>query len=236
MKARLTSPEDMIQEARNSGQNALSEYRSKQLLSLYGIPVTREGLARTHDEAASVADEVGYPVAVKACSPHLMHKSEGGLVILDVRNESAVRDAFGRIVDRAEMPLDGVLVQEMFPGQRELVLGLNRDPQFGPCVMLGLGGVLTEVLQDASFRMAPLDLPEALDMVEDLRSRAMLGPFRGQAPVDLEALGRCLIALGRIGMELEAVSEIDVNPLIVARDGSVKAVDALVVLKGGDHD
>jgi hypothetical protein len=119
----------------------------------------------------------------------------------------------------------------MVPGQRELVIGLNRDPQFGPCVMLGIGGIMTEVFQDTVFRMAPLDMIEAKDMAEELRFKAILGAFRGQKPVDMEMLCRTLIAVGQIGLELEAVSELDVNPMIVTPQGRVVAADALVVLR-----
>ncbi|MFH1137978.1 MAG: acetate--CoA ligase family protein [Pseudomonadota bacterium] len=224
---------EMVNAALARGQRALSEFESKILLAQYDVPTTREGLAHTEDQAAALALEIGFPTALKACSPDLMHKSEKGWIELGLRSEEDVRRAFSSLLARADQPLDGVLVQEMVSGQRELVLGLSRDPQFGPCVMLGLGGVLTEVFRDAVFRMAPLDLIEARDMADELKSKAILGAFRGQAPADLEAICRALVGLGRLGLELDQVAEVDVNPLIIDRDGRVRAVDALVVLGGG---
>jgi len=223
--------DDLIRSALKREQRALSEYESKKLLSLYGIPVTREQLSRSAGEAVSAAAEIGFPVVLKACSPELMHKSEHGSIELNLRSEGDVREAYGRIVGSVELELDGVLVQEMVPGQRELVIGLTRDPQFGPCVMLGIGGIMTEVFQDTVFRMAPFDMTEANDMTEELRFKKILGAFRGQKPVDMDTLCRALIAVGQIGLELEAVSELDINPLIIMPEGRVKAVDALVVLK-----
>jgi len=223
--------DDLIRSALKREQRALSEYESKKLLSLYGIPVTREQLSRSAGEAVSAAAEIGFPVVLKACSPELMHKSEHGSIELNLRSEGDVREAYGRIVGSVELELDGVLVQEMVPGQRELVIGLTRDPQFGPCVMLGIGGTMTEVFQDTVFRMAPFDMTEANDMTEELRFKKILGAFRGQKPVDMDTLCRALIAVGQIGLELEAVSELDINPLIIMPEGRVKAVDALVVLK-----
>jgi len=223
--------DDLIRSALDRGQPALSEYESKKLLSLYGIPVTRETLSRSADEAVSAAADLGFPVVLKACSPELMHKSERGCIELNLRSERDVREAYGRIIRSVDLELEGVLVQEMVPGQRELVVGLNRDPQFGPCVMLGTGGMMTEVFKDTAFRMAPFGMIEAKDMAEELRFKAILGAFRGQKPADMDILCRTLIAVGKIGLELETVSELDINPMIITPEGRVVAVDALVVLR-----
>jgi len=225
-------PKEIIQNALNRGQTALSEYDSKKLLEAFGIPVTREALAVNEEDAVAHARELSYPVVMKGCSPSLMHKSDQGWIELNVDNEDQVRRTFQRFVRKAESPLDGVLVQEKVAGPRELVIGMNRDPQFGVCVMLGLGGVMTEVFKDTVFRVAPFDLPEAGDMMEELRSKDLLGAFRGQAPADIEALCRALTAVGQLGMELEAVTELDANPVIIDPQGRVVAVDALVVLGG----
>ncbi|MBI4775949.1 MAG: acetate--CoA ligase family protein [Deltaproteobacteria bacterium] len=225
-------PKEIIQAALNRGQTALSEYDSKRLLDAFGIPITREALAATEEEAAAFARKLGYPVVMKGCSPRLMHKSDQGWIELNVDSEDQVRRTFQRFVRKAEAPLDGVLIQEKILGPRELVIGMNRDPQFGVCVMLGLGGVMTEVFKDTVFRVAPFDLPEARDMTEELRSKDLLGPFRGQAPADIEALCRALTAVGTLGMELEAITELDANPVIIDPQGRIVAVDALVVLEG----
>jgi succinyl-CoA synthetase beta subunit len=228
--------DDLIRSALNRGQPALSEYESKKLLSLYGIPATREKLSRSVEEAVSAATTLGFPVVLKACSPELMHKSERGCIELNLRSERDVREAYGRIIRGVDLELEGILVQEMVQGQRELVVGLNRDSQFGPCVMLGIGGIMTEVFKDTAFRMAPFGMIEAKDMTEELRFKKVLGAFRGQKPVDMEILCRTLIAVGRIGLELETVSELDINPMIVNPEGLVVAADALVVLRRERHD
>ena len=223
--------DDLIRSALDRGQPALSEYESKKLLSLYGIPVAREKLSRSADEAVSAAADLGFPVVLKACSPELMHKSERGCIELNLRSEGDVRKAYGRIISSVDLELEGVLVQEMVSGQRELVVGLTRDPQFGPCVMLGIGGMMTEVFEDIAFRMAPFGKIEAKDMSEELRFKAILGAFRGQKPVDMDMLCRTLIAVGQIGLELDTVSELDINPMIITPEGRVVAADALVVLR-----
>ena len=221
---------DLINAALNKGQKALSEYQSKQLLQAYGIPVTREALVQSGEEAAAKASQLGFPVVLKACSPDLMHKSEAGAVEIGLKDEAEVRSAFDRLTAAITLPLEGILVQEMIRGNRELVLGLSRDAQFGPCVMFGLGGVLTEVINDTVFRVAPLEAVDAREMMEQIKAKALLDAFRGQAPADREAISRSLLALGRIGLENEAVAEIDINPMIINPQGRVVAVDALVVL------
>jgi len=228
--------DDLIRAALDRRQLALSEYESKKLLTLYGIPVTREKLSLSADEAVSDAVTLGFPVVLKACSPELMHKSEHGCIELNLRNERDVREAYKRIIRSIDLELEGVLVQEMVPGQRELVVGLNRDPQFGPCVMLGIGGMMTEMFQDIAFRMAPLGAIEAKDMTEELRFKKIFGAFRGQKSVDMDMLCRTLIAVGQIGLELERVSELDINPMIITPEGLVVAVDALVVLRRDEND
>ncbi|MFZ5571539.1 MAG: acetate--CoA ligase family protein [Thermodesulfobacteriota bacterium] len=219
-----------VSSALAQGQRALSEYQSKELLRAYDIPVTREILTEHVADAIRAAGEIGYPVALKACAPELMHKSESGAVALNLKNEEDIREAHERISAGLAPAKTAMLVQEMIAGQRELVIGLTRDPQFGPCVMLGLGGILTEILQDTVFRAAPFDLIEARDMVRELRGKAILEAFRGQRPADLDTLLRALVAVGRIGLEQPAVTELDINPLIIDPAGRIVAVDALVVL------
>ncbi|MFP4474960.1 MAG: acetate--CoA ligase family protein [Desulfatibacillaceae bacterium] len=230
---RAMSANEILRFAKARGQRTLSEYDSKRVLADYGIPVCREDLAHSVDQAVFQAVRLGFPVAAKGCSHVLSHKTEGGWIQLDLRAEREVRTAYKRLSALAagRIQLDGVLVQEMVPGSRELVMGLVRDPQFGPCVMLGLGGIYTELFQDTVFRMAPVDTADALDMVGELRSRDMLDEFRGQAAADVDAIVAALVALGRIGLEEEGVAEIDINPVKIDPRGRVVAVDALVVLQ-----
>ncbi len=212
-------------------QTALSEFQSKRLLSAAGIPVTREKLVQNAEDAVAAAEFIGYPVVLKACSWQLMHKSEQGCIELNLTSPREVQKAYDRICEKITLPLEGILVQEMVAGQRELMVGLSQNPQFGACVMLGFGGIMTEVIADTVFRVAPFDQVEALDMIQDLKSSPMLAAFRGQQPADLEVLCHTLMAIGQLGLTEEAIAEIDINPLIISPDGSIKAVDALIVLQ-----
>jgi acetyl-CoA synthetase (ADP-forming) len=220
---------EIIEEALKKGQKALSEYDSKRLLAHYGIPVVREKLVKDKEEAISFAREIGYPVVLKGCSPEITHKTEHNLIAVDLRNKMELSRAYDRIWKNMKGIDGSILVQEMVKGVRELVIGLIRDPQFGPCVMFGLGGIFTEILRDVSFRVAPIEKRDAMEMMREIKAHKILDAIRGMEPVDTEILSQSLISLGQIGMENEHVKEIDVNPMIV-RGGKPIAVDALVIL------
>jgi acetyl-CoA synthetase (ADP-forming) len=191
----------IIEEAVAKGQKALSEHQAKLFLSEHNIPVTREELVVEEDEAVKAAESLGFPVVVKACGPDIAHKTERNLVQVGLDGPEEVRRAYQVIVENlGSDPYDGVLVQEMIKGERELVVGLVRDPQFGPCVMFGLGGIFTEVLKDTSFRVAPVEKYDALQMMEEIKAKAILGPFRGKEAVDRDLLAEVLIAGVNIGM------------------------------------
>ena len=210
---------------------ALSEYDGKRLLSAYGIPVPREELVGSADEAVTAADAIGYPVVLKACAPTLAHKSELGLVRLGLRDAAEVTAAYAAIVDAAPTPLDGVLVGEMVTDGVETVVGLAHDDLFGPVVMAGLGGVFVEVFRDVAFRVPPFDADEARRMLEELRGLPLLQGARGRPVADVDALVDTILTVGRIGLDLgDAIREIDINPLVVRPSGrGVVALDALVV-------
>lgn len=211
----------------------LSEAESKALLARHGVPVPGEALVSTPDEAAEAAERIGYPVVVKLCGAAIAHKTERGLVKLGLRDAGAVHTAAAELLAAAR-PEDGdvaLLVAEMVTGVRELIAGFVRDNEFGPCVMLGIGGIFTEALGDVAFRLAPLDANDAADLIDDLANQALLGAVRGEPPVDRAALARILLALGEVGEADGRIRSIDLNPLIVA-DGVPVAVDALVELDG----
>ena len=220
----------IIRQAKNKNQKILSEFMSKQILEASGIPIARQGLATGQGHAANIARTIGYPVALKGCGAGVSHKTELGLVELNITDEALLIKAYGRLLSKG-VGLDGVLVSEMIRGDREFVMGLGRDPQFGPYVMFGLGGVLTEALRDVSFRIAPLTRFDAVDMTEEIRAAALLGQFRGDVEADRDHLASLLIRLGQIGLAHPEIKEIDINPLVL-KDGRFIAVDALVVL---DH-
>jgi acetyl-CoA synthetase (ADP-forming) len=175
------------------------------------------------------AAKIGYPVVLKVCSPEVSHKTESGLVAVDLRNEADLEAAFRQIGKASPVKDADYLVQEMVKGRRELVVGMVCDPQFGPCVMFGLGGIFTEVLGDVTFRPAPLDESDAMEMLMEIRGNKILGAVRGMEAVDLDSLVQCLMAMGKIGMAHEEIQAIDVNPVIV-RGNIPIAVDALVIL------
>ena len=227
----MSGPADVVTRAIARGDRALSEYDAKRLLGAYGILVTREHLAQDRASAMDLADELTGPVAVKGCHPALLHKTEMDMVRLGVRGREAVGRAYDDLASR--LPRGGaVLVQEMVAGKRELILGLIRDPQFGACVSVGIGGIFAETLKDVAFRVAPIDRIEALAMLDELKFASLLGAVRGEPPADREALASALVALGRIRLEHPEIQEIDINPLIIAGRRPV-AVDALIILEAG---
>lgn len=220
----------IIEDALQRGEKTLSEYESKKVLDAYSIPVTKELVAKDVSAAVEFARGIGYPVVLKGSSSTLMHKTELNLIELDIKDEDGLAKAYKAIEERGGDQLDGILVQQMVRGDREFVAGLIRDPQFGPCVMFGLGGIFTEVLKDVTFRVAPLEKRDALEMMDEIKAKKLLDEFRGKPAVNRDILADALINLGRIGLEIDEVVEIDINPLIIDGDTPI-AVDALVVLR-----
>jgi len=220
---------NIINDALSEGRSRLSEYESKRLLAAYGLPVTAEKLAINAEELIKAAAEIGYPLVIKACSADIAHKTEKGLIRVDVRNDQEALTAFDEIMAGMNGAGKAILVQQMIRGQRELVVGLTRDPQFGPCVMFGLGGIFTEILEDTVFRVAPLQKRDALDMMQEIKAHKILEAVRGLEAVDRQLMADILITVGQIGIENDRIKEIDLNPVIIA-NGKPVVVDALVVL------
>ncbi len=221
---------EIIKQALKDGLTTLSEFDSKKVLTEYKIPVTKEIVAKDVNELQLAAEKIGFPMVLKGSSADIAHKTEAGLIKIDIRTLEEATAAFEEITVKMGADKGGVLVQEMVKGQRELVVGLTRDPQFGPCVMFGLGGIFTEILKDVAFRVAPLTRKDAMDIMVDIKSSKILDAVRGMEAVDREVLADILIAVGQIGMDYDEVQEIDINPLKI-RNGKPVAVDALVVLK-----
>ena len=223
-------PSDIINKAISAGQVALTEAESKKILKCYGVPVVEEWVVKTEAEAVRQAKETGFPVVLKGLGTKLTHKTERGLVMVNLRNSTEVRRAARQVIQAAGADLEGLLIQPMLKGKREFVAGLFHDAQFGPVVMFGLGGVFTEALGDVVFRIAPLDELQAGQMLDELRSSDLLGPFRGEHPANRRQLIQTLVGLSHLSVELPEVTEVDVNPLLVGADGQVTAVDALLIL------
>jgi acyl-CoA synthetase (NDP forming) len=227
-----TTPGAIIKEALARGESALNEYDSKRFLSSLGIPVNREALVHDAVAAAAEAERMGFPVVLKACGARLHHKSDMGGVVLNIETAAQAERAAERLL-RIE-GCEALLVQEMVRGKREIVCGMTRDELFGPCVMFGLGGIFTELIEDVVFRVAPLNPGDARDMARAIRTRKLVDGFRGESPIDMDELVRVLTALGEMALQFDEVAQIDINPLKVLPDGKVKAVDALVVLRTGE--
>jgi acetyl-CoA synthetase (ADP-forming) len=207
----------------------LSEDESKRLLAGHGVPVVADRVVHTVDEARAAADAIGYPVVLKLSGAGIAHKTERGLVRLELADADDVADAASDLL-AAATPDDGevaLLVAPMLRGTRELIAGIHSDEQFGRCVMLGFGGVLAEAVADVSFRLVPIERVDAQEMLDDLRGRALLGAVRGEPPVDRDAVVEVLLGLSAFAKARPDVQSVDVNPLVVV-DGMPIAVDALV--------
>lgn len=208
---------------------ALDEFEAKMLLASYGIPVVGESRCKNAQEALAAASRIGYPVVLKGLGAQFAHKTELGLVHLNLRDEAATRNACFELL--AAMKGEGeLLVQQMVSGKREFLVGMSRDAQFGATVTFGLGGVFAEALADVALRLAPVRREDALDMLDEIRAAALLGPVRGMPAVDREVLVRTLMGLSRLAIERQDIDAVDINPLVISGSQPV-AVDALVILK-----
>jgi acetate---CoA ligase (ADP-forming) subunit beta len=210
----------------------LSEAASKDLLGAFGVPFPDERVVATAEEAVRAADEIGYPVVAKLGGDAIAHKTERGLVRLGLGSADAVREAAASLLAAAR-PEDGevhVLVAPMLRATRELIAGLNDDAQFGMTVMLGVGGIVAEAVADVTFRLVPISRVDAAEMVDDLKLQKLLGPFRGEPPVDREAVADVLVALSEAAQRRGDIVSADLNPLLIV-DGRPVAVDALVEVR-----
>jgi acetyl coenzyme A synthetase (ADP forming)-like protein len=227
----------LVAAARAARRRKLSELEALQLLAAYGIPVAPARLARTVDDAARIAGEIGYPVALKVVSSRIIHKTEVGGVRTDIGTDDELRGVWVEMLDgvRRAAPdaaVDGILVQRMVRGGRETFAGFSRQPGFGPLLAFGLGGIYVEALQDVIFRIAPIHALDAHDMVRGIRSVRVLDGVRGAPAVAFAALEDVLLRLSRLSVELPGIEELDVNPLLAFPDGAI-AVDARVLLAAG---
>lgn len=232
LSAELPPGRALIESALRAGQPALDEPMAKALLAAYGIPVPPGAAVEDPEEAVRLADQLGHPVVLKGLTATVQHKTDLGLVIGGVADEAGVRNAYRTLEAQAAaagLALEGVLVERMVRGVREFVVGLSHDASFGPVVMFGLGGIHAEALQDVAFGLPPLSAEEAEELLENIKTRALLGPWRGAPAVDREALVSVMLALARIAEDHPEIREIEVNPLLV-EDSRPVAVDALVAL------
>jgi acetyltransferase len=226
----------IISDCLASGKAHLGEIEGNEILKCYGFDVLPVHLAVSEDEAASIAEKMGYPVVMKIVSTQILHKTDAGGVVLGLKSKQEVRQAFREIVKRAksyypDAVIDGVLVERMAPPGEEVILGLNRY-DIGPLLMFGLGGIFVEVFKDVAFRLAPIGRTEAGRMIREIRGFKLLSGFRGRPTADLEALERAVVSLSDLAVNHPEISEMDINPLLVHGEGKgATVVDCRMILK-----
>jgi acetyl-CoA synthetase (ADP-forming) len=225
----------IINQARKENRNALLENEAKTILTEYGIPVTKFNLAKNDKEATEYADRIGYPIVLKIVSPDIIHKSDAGGVLINLKTSADVASAYKKIIEnvkkyKADAKILGVIVQEMAPQSTEVIVGAIKDPQFGQTVMFGLGGIFVELLKDVNFRVAPLNAEEAKEMITQLKAFPLLNGYRNTPLADLDALVRIICNVSRLVMEQPEIKELDLNPIMAYTKGA-KAVDARIILE-----
>jgi acetate---CoA ligase (ADP-forming) subunit beta len=225
----------ILDRARVEGRNALTEIEAKALFSSIGIPTVDTRLAKSSQEAAAISEQLGYPVVMKITAQDIIHKSDVGGVRLGLKNKSEVVEAYQSMIAniKAKFPkasIEGVAVQSTAKPGVEVVIGMTKDPQFGPVLMFGLGGVLIEILKDVSFKVVPLTRRDARQMIKEIKGYKLLTGYRGQAPVNTAALEDILLKLSDFCQKTPAIKEIDLNPIFANSEGAV-AVDARVILE-----
>ena len=228
----------IIEEAKRKGLNSLNEYEAKKILRAYGIPVTEEMLAHSLEEAMAMAREIGYPIAAKLVSPDIPHKTEAGVIALNIPSEEQLQEKYREILKRGKIfrpwaRIEGVLIQEMAKEQGvETIVGISQEPPFGPTLLFGLGGIFVEVMKDVSIRVLPVTRKDVQNMISEIRGYKVLQGIRGRKPADLEAITQVLLKTACLAAELkDAVAEVDINPLLVMEaNKGAKAVDALITL------
>ena len=225
----------IIEKVLSEGREWLFEDEAKELLAAYGVRVTRVAMAKTEDEAVEYAKKIGFPVVLKIVSPDVVHKSDVGGVKVNIKNEEEVRKAYNEILENVKkhVPgarIEGILVQEMAPWGTEVIVGSTRDPQFGPTVMFGLGGIFVEILKDVTFRVAPIGTDEAKEMVKEIRGYPIIAGARGREPLDIDALTEAIVRISWLVYENPEIQELDANPIFLYRKGLMVA-DARIRVK-----
>lgn len=226
---------NVFTQARKEGRNYLLEPEAKMVCMEYGIPVTRFKVALTQDEAVKFAEGIQYPVVLKVVSPDVIHKFDVGGVILNLKSCAEVKNAYNQILKnvrkhKPDAKIVGIMVQEMAPPSTEVIVGAMKDPQFGPALMFGLGGIFVEVLKDVIFRIAPITESDAREMITEVKAYPILKGYRNQPPADIDAVVNILLNTSRLVMDHQAIKELDLNPIMVYEKGA-KTVDARIILE-----
>jgi acyl-CoA synthetase (NDP forming) len=231
----LNKTSTIISQVRREGRKALLETEAKAICMEYAIPVTTFKLAKSEREAAEFAGQIGFPVVLKIVSPDIIHKSDAGGVMVNLKSAVEVRNAYGKILENAKKynsaaKIVGVLVQEMAPQSTEVIVGAIKDPQFGQTLMFGLGGIFVELLNDVTFRVAPITQEDAHEMVIKVKAYPLLKGYRNTPPADIEAIINVLLNTSKLVMDYPEIKELDLNPIMVYENGA-KTVDARIILE-----
>ena len=226
----------IIQRAKKE-KRSLLETEAKELLKEYGIPVPDFKLIKSEDEITGLAKEINFPIVMKIVSPDIIHKTDAGGVKLNIKDEKEAESAYQEIIFQAkkynkEARIEGVIVYPMVPQGTEIIIGMMKDPHFGPVAMFGLGGIFVEVLKDVSFRIIPLEERDAREMITEIKGYEILKGARGEASKDIEAIKKLLMKISQLITENPEINEIDLNPIFVFEKG-LQVVDAQMILKGG---
>jgi acyl-CoA synthetase (NDP forming) len=231
----LNETTKIISQAQKEGRKALLETEAKTICMEYAIPVTKFKLAKNAGEAAEFAEQLGYPVVLKIVSPGIIHKSDAGGVMVNLKRRAEVQHAYGKILENAKKykataKIVGVLIQEMAPQSTEVIVGAIKDPQFGQTLMFGLGGVFVEILKDVTFRIAPITREDAQEMVTTIKAYPLLKGYRNTPPTDVDAIIDILLNTSRLVMDNPQIKELDLNPIMAYEKGA-KTVDARIILE-----
>jgi acetyl-CoA synthetase (ADP-forming) len=231
----MSPASEILDKAKKENRKLLLEPEAKTVCIKYGIPVTKFKVAKNEAEAVKFAEEIGYPVVLKIVSPDIIHKSDVGGVVVGLKTAKDVRNAYKQILGnvkkhKADAKIVGVLVQEMAPSSTEVIVGAIKDPQFGPALMFGLGGIFVEVLKDVTFRIAPITEDEACEMITEVKAYPLLKGYRNMPPADIEAIVQILLNASRLVMDHQEIKELDLNPIMVYEKGA-KTVDARIILE-----
>jgi acyl-CoA synthetase (NDP forming) len=232
----MTVGTTILDKAKTEKRTVLTEFESKKLLGQTGIPVVETRLVRTKRETISVSKEMGFPVVLKITSPDIVHKSDSGGVKLGIANATQAGKAYSEIMlsIKQRYPIaiiHGLTVQKMAPPGIQVIVGMSKDPQFGPVLMFGLGGILVELLKDVSFRIVPVTKRDAAEMIREIKGYPLLEGYRGQEPANIDALQDIIVRVSQFVERTPEIKELDLNPIFAYRDKAV-SVDARIVLEG----
>lgn len=231
----MNKTDKIIAKARKDGRKVLFEHEAKTICAEYGITVNRFSLAKNENEAAELAEQIGFPAVLKVVSPEIVHKSEAGGVKINLKDTDEVRGAYNTIMENAKKynskaNIVGVLVQEMAPQGIETIIGAVKDPQFGQTLMFGLGGIFVELLKDVTFRVAPITEQDAAEMIVGVKAFPLLNGYRGSPPADVKAIVTQLVCVSHLVMDYPEIRELDLNPVMAYPHGT-KVVDARIILE-----